>query len=600
MKLLVTLLLSVASAQAALHSYTIQNTDATKNNINTDNTYHASMTAGTFCSGCNEIANMQPNMLLTCHTASTVIKFGSTTAVGGSVKNGGCKLGYFLTAGNATTSSTCTACEANCLMCSDATTCTKVAAGFYLSSGNPVACAAKTNADCKANAARKLGISDVATACPGGVNAATGADQTQLAAALTTHNSDAGSGCTTCPVGKVRRHNDDEGCVDCPDVTGKATGNTLADGSTTGMTDATITCTSPGSGSTTATASQLVAAAGTNGLLTGRKCALGKFFDDAGSSDVCTACHADFGGRCAICTSAANNACTGVLEGNFLADGSTATACTLPTLTECKDANSAANKLPKTMAEACPRTAINAANGAAHGTPGHATAQLTHAASSNFTGCKACPAGKVKAHANDEGCKVCPAITNSATGAVLSCTVPGSAGGDATATALGNNGAGRKCAEGYGYVDSGTPNVCTACTDTGCKTCDGTVASCTVGADGYFAASNDTTACDAGCKTCSDASTCVTAKAGFYRADPPVACVLRTAAQCSAVADSTKFPKTMTQVCPEGGTQNAQITDGTGCGEYDKVCPVATAPAGVAAPGVVATLLAAVALALRM
>lgn len=354
MKLLVTLLLSVASAQAALHSVTIQNTDATKENINTDNTYHVSSTAGTFCSGCNEIANMQPNMLLTCHTASTVIKFGSP-AVGGTVINGGCKLGYFMTPGDSTTSSICTACEANCLMCSDADTCTKVAAGFYLSGGNPVACAAKTDTDCKANAARKLGISDVAVACPGGVNAVTGADQTQLTAALTTHNSDAGSGCTTCPVGKVRRHNDDEGCVPCPDVTGKATGNTLVDGSTTGMTDATITCTSPGSGATTATDSQLVAAAGTSGLLTGRKCALGKFFDGGGGSDVCTACHTDFGSRCAVCTTASNDACTGVFEGNFLASGSAATACTLPDLTECKDANSAANKLPKTMAQACPQ-----------------------------------------------------------------------------------------------------------------------------------------------------------------------------------------------------------------------------------------------------
>merc|ERR1719502_1001767 len=146
---LVTLALASVAADAAIHTFTVQSTDSTKTKVNDGATYqtiaasHADYWAdGTHCSGCEEVANMQPNALLSCKTATSSTVF-----------NNGCKEGYFHTAGSGDANDTCTACEAGCSICTSATACTSAKAGYYFSANHTgtsdvAACEVATEAEC--------------------------------------------------------------------------------------------------------------------------------------------------------------------------------------------------------------------------------------------------------------------------------------------------------------------------------------------------------------------------------------------------------------------------------------------------------------------
>merc|ERR1719247_801909 len=129
---------------------------------------------------------------------------------------------------------------------------------------------------------------------------------------------------------------------------------------------------------------------------------------------------------------------------------------------------------------------------------------LAGASATGPAGCVACPADDSPKAATTAGCFNCTAVSNSATGAVLSCAAEGAQGtgtlaaAPATTPATDHNG--RKCAPGYFYTaPNGTANAtCQACA-TGCNTCTAAGATaCTSPKAGYYKASNGTaTACTA-------------------------------------------------------------------------------------------------------
>merc|ERR1719409_1813909 len=101
-----------------------------------------------------------------------------------------CPAGKIKTGGAGTAG--CTACATGCKTCSAANTCTHALAGYFLNSGVPAACTVATEAQCKTDAALKIGKTAAAQCAD---NNTLTADPTATFAAS--------ADCAACPAGKV-------------------------------------------------------------------------------------------------------------------------------------------------------------------------------------------------------------------------------------------------------------------------------------------------------------------------------------------------------------------------------------------------------------
>jgi len=397
----------------------------------------------------------------------------------------------------------------------------------------------------------------------------------------TANPSSADDVCTACAANSVNSTGNSKDCVSCGTIGNAASG-------------ATYTC-AAADGSVTSGSVTLVADS-----VSGLKCADGYFFTEkSGSTNAsCTQCVAD----CAKCTAAGVAGCTHVAVGHFKSSSAIGD-CVAAVSDSCK--SEATKQQELTANTVCPV-------GNSH----------TAAPAAGTARCGVCPVGHGKSkmtsgsnNDQNDGCKQCASISNTATGAVVTCDFIGALEGGSTAGVNVVTAAPAASGDCWnttdGTIDTGkaTKAICEAATARRWASTSGR--KCKFG---FFYTANVTTgtaanascaACETGCLVCTSATagSCSVAKESFWMNNgTPTACTpLNPAAANSCKTSATlKVAVNAFAACPFGNL----CTGGPNVSDIDSTCPVpATASAasvGATAPSALAALVAVVLVSLRM